>query len=281
MEYRRVKTIQEAISFLSEYEGKAKIIAGGTDLMVDIKNRSVKPECLVDIEGIPGLNYINYSMNKGFEIGALTPIKSLEVSPEIRSSHPIIQQAAKQLGSIAIRNVATIGGNLCNAAPSAETAPCLIGLSARVSAIGLHGERELELEKFFTGPGCTVLEPEEVLTTVRIPLHPSSMRGVYLKHSIREVDLSIVSIAVIVSFAADMQTCNDVRIVLGAVAPTPMRAKRAEDLLRGKPLHESLIEKCAQTASDESRPITDVRGSADYRREMVKVFTRRAIKQLL
>jgi carbon-monoxide dehydrogenase medium subunit len=178
---------------------------------------------------------------------------------------------------MAIRNVGTIGGNLCHASPSAETAPSLIGLGARVKVVGSHGERTVELEKFFTGPGQTVLQRGELMVEIQVPPMPSDTKGVYLKHSTRgTVNPAIVGVAVIV--AMDGERCKEIKLVLGAVAPTPIRAKKAEEMLRGEEINETLIEKAAQAASDESRPITDVRASADYRKEMVKVFTRYALK---
>jgi carbon-monoxide dehydrogenase medium subunit len=181
---------------------------------------------------------------------------------------------------MAIRNVATIGGNLCNAAPSADTAPALIGLSAKGKVVGPAGEKLVPLEEFFTGPGCIVCEPGELLVEVQVPVPPPGTKGVYLKHGRSAIDLATVGVAVIMTLEPGV-VCRDVKIVLGAVAPTPMRAKKAEEILRGKKVEPVLIEKSAQVAADEARPITDVRASAEYRKEMVKVYTRRAIAQLV
>ena len=278
--YLEPATVEEAVSLLSKYDGKARAIAGGTDLLVQIRNKAIKPEYVVDIGYISGLDYINYDEKQGLRIGALTTIRAIEKSGKLRQVYPVISQAAGLLGSVAIRNMATIGGNLCNAAPSADTAPALIGLSARARIIGPGGERLVSLEDFFTGPGETVLKAGEMLLEIQVPVPPPDTKGMYLKHGRSAVDLATVGVAVIMALESG-GVCRDVKIVLGAVAPTPMRAKKAEEVLRGKKVEPALIEEAARVASGEAQPITDVRASAEYRREMVKVFTRRAIGQIM
>jgi len=278
--YLEPATIKEAVSLLSKYDGKARAIAGGTDLLVQIRGKTIKPEYVVDIGYIPGLDYINYDEKQGLSIGALATIRAIEKSDKLCRIYPVISQAAGLLGSVAIRNVATIGGNLCNAAPSADTAPPLIGLSARARIIGPGGERLVSLEDFFTGPGETVLKAGELLLEIRVPVPLPGTKGVYLKHGRSAVDLATVGVAVVMALESG-GVCRDVKIVLGAVAPTPMRAKKAEGVLRGKKVEPALVEEAAQVASGEAQPITDVRASAEYRREMVKVFTRRAIGQIM
>lgn len=279
-DYLEPRTIEEAVSLLSRYGGEAKVIAGGTDLTNLIRTKTIRPKYVVDIEQIPGLDYMRYDDDGTLSIGALTSIRSLEISTELKKRHPVISQAAGQLGSVAIRNVATIGGNLCHASPAADMAPSLIGLQAEVKIAGPAGQRTVPLESFFIGPGQTVLERGEIVVEIQVPPVPAHTKGVYFKHAIRgSADLAILGVAVIA--ASDGVCCRNVRIVLGAVAPTPMRARNAEKLLEGKALDGALIENVARIASDGSRPITDVRGSADYRREMVKVFTRYAIESAL
>lgn len=278
-EYLEPASIEEAVSLLGRYDDEARVIAGGTDLLVQIKDKSVRPEYVVDIGYIAGLDYISYDEKQGLRIGALSTIRALEKSNKISQTYPVISQAAGLLGSVAIRNVATIGGNLCNAAPSADTAPALIGLSARANIVGTGGGRVVPLEEFFTGPSETVIKRGELLVEVQVPVPPPETKGVYLKLSRTAVDLATVGVAVIVTLG-NGGTCKDIKIVLGAVAPTPMRAKRAEEILRGKRVDEALIEEASRVASGEAQPITDVRASAEYRREMVKVLTRRALKQI-
>lgn len=279
-DYLEPRTIEEAVSLLSRYGGEAKVIAGGTDLTNLIRTKTIRPKYVVDIERIPGLDYMRYDDDGTLSIGALTSIRSLETSAELKKRHPVISQAAGQLGSVAIRNVATIGGNLCHASPAADTAPSLIGLRAKVKIAGPAGERAVPLEGFFIGPGQTVLKRGEIVVEIQVPPVPAHTKGVYLKHATRgSADLAILGVAVIATL--DGVRCRNVRIVLGAVAPTPMRARNAEKLLEGKALDDALIENVARIASDETRPITDVRSSADYRREMVKIFTRYAIEAAL
>ena len=274
-------SIKEATSLLSKYNGRARVIAGGTDLVPQIRNKICKPEYVIDVSCITELDYIKYDKQGGVSIGATTPIKTLEKSAELNQKHPVISEASSLLGSTAIRNVATVGGNLSNGSPSAETVPSLIALSAKAKIAGAKGERIVPLEEFFVGPSKTVLGKDELLVEIQVPPQLPGTRGVYLKHSIRgTIDLAIVGVAVAIIIGLD-KTCNDIKIVLGAVAPTPLRAKKAEEILRGKKIDDSSIEICSQAASDEARPISDVRASAEYRKEMVIVFTRRALKQAL
>lgn len=276
-EYLEPHTIKEAVALLSKYDSKAKVIAGGTDLINLIRTKTIRPEYVVDIGHLTALDYVKYDPQGTLSIGALTTIRALEMSAEIKKHHSVISQAAGQLGSMAIRNVGTIGGNLCHASPAADTAPCLIGLEAGVRIAGPAGERTVALEDFFSGPGRSVLQRGEMVVEIQVPSMPPHARGVYLKHSIRgSADLAIVGVAVIASLEGEC--CRNIKIVLGAVAPTPMRARRAEKVFEGKEIDDALIEDAAQTASDECRAITDVRASAEYRKEMVKVFTRWAIR---
>ncbi len=279
-EYLQPQTIEEATSLLTKYKGRSKVIAGGTDVVTQMRGNLIKPQYLVDITGINGLSYIDVDGGKGLKIGALTPIRDLEKSAELKRSYPIISQAAGQLGSGAIRNMGTIGGNLCNAAPSAETAPALLVLSAKAKITGSRGERVVPLEDFFLGPGNTTLEAGELLVEIQVPAPLPHTIGVYLKHAIRgTIDLAIVGVAVAVTTDPESKVCQDIKIALGAVAPIPVRARKAEEILMGKKIYDDLINKSAQAASDEASPISDVRASAEYRREMVKVFTRRAIRE--
>ncbi|MCK4791046.1 MAG: xanthine dehydrogenase family protein subunit M [Desulfobacteraceae bacterium] len=279
-EYLEPATIEEAVSLLTKYDGQAKVIAGGTDLVVQMREKAVKPDYVIDIVNIPGLDYINYDEKQGLSIGALTSIRSLEKSAELCQRYPVISQAASQLGSVAIRNTGTLGGNLCNASPSAETAPALIGLSAEARIVGPDGERVVPLEDFFTGPGTSVLKTAELLVEIQVPVLPPRAKGVYLKHTIRgTIDLAIVGIAIITTLEPETKICEDIKVVLGAVAPTPMRDKKTEELIRGKRIDDTLINESAESASTEAHPISDVRASAWYRTEMVKALTRQALRE--
>ncbi len=275
-EYLEPASIEEAVSLLGRYGEKASVIAGGTDLLCQIRNGAARPEYVVDLEHVllPGC----IESGQGLRIGALTTIRALETSTALQPQYNIIAQAAGQLGSTAIRNVATIGGNLCSAVPSAETAPALIWLGARARIIGPDGEREVSLADFFVRPRCCLLKTGEILKEIYVTAPPPHTVGVYIKHSVRgTIDLAIVGVAVVVTM--DAEICQEVSIALGAVAPTPMRAIAAERLLRGRPITPALLEKAAAAAAAESQPISDVRASADYRRQMVRVIARQALKK--
>ena len=277
-DYWEPRTVQEAIALLSRYGGTAKIIAGGTDLLNAIRSKLLAPEHVVDIGSIPGLDSLTYDDHGTLSIGALATLRAVETSPQVKKHHTVISQAAGQIGSVAIRNVGTIAGNLCHASPAADMAPSLLALGAKAKIVGPAGERTVTLDDFFAGPGRTVLGNGEMLVEICVPAMPPRAKAVYLKHAIRgAADLSIVGVAVMASL--ENGCCRNVRIALGAVAPTPMRARSTESVLEGKKLDDALIENAGRAASDECRPITDVRASADYRREMVGVLTRWAIKR--
>ncbi len=279
-EYRMPKTVKEALGLLSQKgRGKVKVFAGGTDLMPKLKSREVEAsEILVDLKGIPNLDYIQYNAKNGLRIGPLATLNAIETSSIIRDKFSLLAQAAHSMASPQVRNRGTIAGNICNAVPSADSAPALLTLGAKLKLVSLKGERAVNIEDFFTGPNETVLSPREILREIRIPPLPADSRGVYLKLSPRRsMDLAIVGVAVLV--VSQDGICKDIRVALGAVAPTPIRVKKAEDILRGQRFSDGLIEKLAEVASGEACPIDDHRASAEYRREMVAVLVKRAIKE--
>ncbi len=281
-DYLEPENIKEALALLSQYNGKSNIMAGGTDLMLQVRYKQIKPEVVIDITRIPGLDDITFDGQGGLRLGALTTIRALETSLELQKRYPIIPQAASQLGSVAIRNVATVGGNLCNALPSAETSQVLVALSAQVRIIGPGGERTLPLEDFFIGVGKTLLRPDELLLEIRVPQIAPHTSGIYIKHSPRgPIDLAIVNITVLITMEPDRKFCRDAKIVLGAVAPTPLRARKAENVLKGNRVDGALIDRAAQVASDEAHPRHgSIRGSFEYKKEMVRVLTGRAIREV-
>ncbi len=282
-EYLEPESVDDALSLLGRHKGKSKVIAGGTDLMVQMRNKAVRPEYVVDITRIPALDHVTFDADGGLNLGALTTVRTLETSGEIRERFPLIAQAASQLASVPIRNVATVGGNVCNALPSAETSQVLVALSAKARIVGPGGTRALPLEEVFTGVGKTVLQPDELLQEIVVPRTAPNSSGTYIKHSPRgPIDLAIVNITVLLTMDPDRKICKDARIVLGAVSPTPLRARNAESLLKGKKVDGALIDQAAQAASDESHPRHgSLRGSFEYKKEMVKVLTGRAIREVL
>ena len=279
-EYLSPNTIDEAAGLLTKYREKARLIAGGTDLIPKLKRRAITaPELLIDIKDIPGLDYIKYQKGNGLAIGALATMAEIEKSVVIKEKYSILFQAAESMASPQVRHRGTLAGNICNAVPSADTAPPLLVLEAKVKLIGKKGERIVKIADFFKGPGETVLRPEEILAEIQIPELPAGSRGKYIKLSPRRaMDLAVVGVAVLI--IPDRDRYSEVRIALGAVSPTPVRATAAENLLRGQKPDAGLIEQAADAAAINCRPISDHRASAEYRRDMVKVLTKRAITEL-
>jgi len=280
-EYVQPKTIDEALSLLAKPNGDARLLAGGTDLLPKMKRREITaPAYVIDLKAIPDLDYIDYDEEKGLSLGALTTIHAIETSPVIGQKFTILAQAAYTMAAPQVRNRATLAGNICNAVPSADSVPPLLVLEAKLKVMSQKGERILALENFFTGPNETVLTDRELLVEILIPPVPSNTRGIYLKLSPKSsMDLATVGVAALV--ISEDGLCKDMRIALGAVAPTPIRAKKAEGMLRGQRFSDELIERTAQIAAEESRPIDDHRASAQYRREMVQTLVSRAIKQAI
>jgi CO/xanthine dehydrogenase FAD-binding subunit len=280
-DYLAPKSIDQALSLLSQYKGRAKVIAGGTDLLPKLKRRQISaPEYIVDLKGIPNLDYVKYDEVGGLSVAALATIHAVETSPILRERCGVLSQAAESMASRQVRNRGTIGGNLCNAVPSADMAPALLTLEASLKLVSQKGERIVNVADFFTGPNDTVLAEEEVLLEIRVPNLPPQSRGTYLKLTPRRsMDLAIVGVAAVI--VAEDGICNDIRIALGAVAPTPIRARRAEDVIRGQKLSDEVIERAAQIAAGECHPISDHRASEEYRCHMVEVLTKRAIQQAM
>ncbi len=274
-EYLKPVTLEETYSLLEKGNNAVKVIAGGTDVLVKMKNRRLLPSRLISIKNIQGLDYIIQKDGKVF-IGALTSLEDVATSSLIKEKLPILAQAAGMVGSRAIRNQGTIGGNLCNAAPSAETAPALIVLGASVKLASPAGERVMPLEGFFTGPGKTVLKSNELLVEIQVPIPVKGSGGEYLKCSLRQLDIATVGVAAQVLLENGI--CTDIKIVLGAVAPTPIRATSAETVLRGKKPEKALYQEAADRAVNDSRPITDIRGTAEARRGNVRLLTAQAVE---
>jgi CO/xanthine dehydrogenase FAD-binding subunit len=279
-EYRKVSSLEEAFRLLQEYGEGAKILAGGTDLFIQMRDKAPQPKILIDLKGIPGMDQVFYDPTVGLRIGALASIHRLETSPLLKEKFGVIAQGAASLGSYQIRCRATLGGNIGNASPAADMVPGLISLGARVKIAGPGGERFLPLENFFAGPGKTNLLAGEILTEVQVSPLPGPTGFNYTKHSIRKaMDLAVVGVAVALSTNSPKDRCEEAKVALGAVGPVPMRATRAENCLKGQKVDEELIARAALQASEESQPITDIRASGEYRREMVRVITQRALRQ--
>ena len=276
-DYMRPSSFEEACRLLNQFNGQAKVLAGGTDLLVQFKQRKLDSRVLISLRNIPELSFIRLKSDQGLSIGAMTPLSAIETSKEILQKYPAVAEAATWIGSVQVRNRATLGGNLCNAAPSADMAPILIACGATTVLSNGQRERSILLEDFFTGPGETVLESGELMKEVYLPPPSSSSFGIYLKAYRSKMDIALVGVGILAVFKPGRETCQDLKLVLGAVAPTPIRAKGSERMMVDHTLDDELIMKVSQTASEEARPISDVRSTTDYRRTLVRVLTRRAL----
>jgi carbon-monoxide dehydrogenase medium subunit len=270
-------SIEEACSLLADYGSEAALLAGGTDLLVKMKQRKRVPAYVVNLKNISGLDYITYDENDGLRVGALATIQSLKNSVVVKRHCKILAQAAGVESSVQIRNIATIGGNIANASPAADAPLALVSLRSSVVIARSGGQREILIEDFFTGPGKTKLQPGEIIREIHVPALPPGSGGAYLKHAIRRTDIAIVSTAVVVTLAGDR--CADIKIALGSVAPTAFRAKRAEGLLKGKKITADLAEGAARVALEESRPIDDIRSYAEHRQKIIVMLTKQAVME--
>jgi carbon-monoxide dehydrogenase medium subunit len=278
MDYFEPKSIGDAVSVLAKHGAEVKVIAGGTDVMVDIKYKE-EPGGLVNIKKIPGLSKIQEN-GGSLRIGALTTIRDLETSVVLRAKLPVLWDAAHQFASLQVRNTATIGGNICRASPSGETLTPLLVLDAKARLAFADGEKVVPFTSFFQGPGKSSADANGLLTEIDVPYPAVGSKGVYLKHAVRgAMDIAMVGVAVLITPDATKSKLEDVRIGLGAVAPVPLRALKTEALLRGKALTGGLLKEAAAMAASESSPITDQRSSAEYRRWIVEALARRGLEQ--
>jgi carbon-monoxide dehydrogenase medium subunit len=297
-DYLKPKTLEEVLSLLNQHGKKAALIAGGTDVIVMMKQKTMSPDVLISLRAIPGLDQIQYDGT--LRIGAMVTHRALEKSDLIRKEFSALADAVDALGSIQIRNVATIGGNICTAAPSADTATPLLVLGAQVKIKSLKEEKTVSIEEFFMGPGETILKKGEIVTELVIPKPLPNTGSAYWKHQRRlALDLPILGVSALLTLdkgtvscsdmlcttspissilhtmEQDELTCKDVKIALGVAAPVPIRATKAENLLRGKKISDELLEEVAETAAKEAQPRDTIRGEAWYRRDMIRVLVKR------
>jgi carbon-monoxide dehydrogenase medium subunit len=270
------RTVEECLEILAGRAGDTRLVAGGTDLLPQLKNGLVKPARVVDLSGVAALRAVQQANGGGLRLGAAATARAIELDPAIRSAYPALAEGAALVGSVQIRNLATVGGNLCNAAPSADMAPPLLALDAEAVIAGPSGQRRVPLASFFTGVRQTVLGPDELLVALVVPAPARGSGGQYLRHTPRrELDIAVVGVASQLTLADGV--CATARIALAAVAPTPVRATAAEAVLTGQAPTPALIERAAELAAGAARPISDQRGSADFRRHLVRVLTRRTL----
>jgi carbon-monoxide dehydrogenase medium subunit len=273
--YLASKTLKEALTFLDKHQDECKVIAGGQSLLILMRQGLVAPEYLIDIKGISELSYINHDPEDGLRIGALTTHRAIEKSPLMKNGYAVLAEMENKLASIQTRNWGTIGGNLCHGDPTGDPSPVMIALKANVKMAGLNGERTMPVEDFTLDYFETALEPAELLTEIHVPVPLPHTGAAYTKHNIIGSDMATVGVAVSVTLKPGDGVCDDIRIVLGASAPTPMRAKQAEDILRGQKITDSLLKEAGEIASTEAEPLSDIYASEEYRRELIKTLVPR------
>jgi carbon-monoxide dehydrogenase medium subunit len=273
-------SVEECLRTLAERGPEARVVAGGTDLLVQLKNGMLRTGCVVDLSGVSQLRQFARANGSGLRIGAAVTARTLERDPGVKAAYPAIAESGALVGSVQVRNLATLGGNLCNAAPSADMAPPLLALDAEAVIAGPKGTRRVPFASFFLGVRRTVLQPGELLVEIAVPDPGPHSGGNYRRHTPRrELDIAVVGVASQLTLSKGV--CAKARIALAAVAPTPVRATAAERLLEGHPVTPELIERAAGAAVEAAHPISDQRGSADFRRHLVQVLTRRTLTTAL
>jgi carbon-monoxide dehydrogenase medium subunit len=280
-EYRTPKSLKEVHATLREFGGDAKLIAGGTALVIMMKQRLVRPSCLVSLGSVRGLNGIEVK-NGGIAIGGLATHRAVETSPLLRRRLPMLADTYHHVATLRVRNMATVGGGLAHADPNQDPPPSLIALGASVKAISASGTRVIPLDEFFKDYYETVLNPDEIITEVMVPKLPPNTGAAYIKFLPRTADdYATVSAAAVLTLDKARKNIADVRIALGSVGVTPIRARAAEDLLRGQPLKTEAFAEAGEKAKEAVDPVSDFRGSAAYKKDMAAVFVRRALEKAL
>jgi aerobic carbon-monoxide dehydrogenase medium subunit len=280
-EYRTPKSLKEVHATLKEFGSDAKLIAGGTSLVIMMRQRLVRPNCLVSLRSVRGLNSIEIH-DGGTRIGGLATHREVESSSLLRRRLPLLAETYHHVATIRIRNMATVGGGLAHADPNQDPPPTLIALGATVKATSADGSRVIPLDEFFTDYYETVLKPDEIVTEVFIPKMAPNSAGAYLKFLPRTADdYATVSAAAVLTLDKTGKTINDVRIALGSVGVTPISATAAEAVLRGQPVKAEAFAEAGEKAKEAVDPVSDFRGSAAYKKEMAGVFVRRALEKAL
>jgi carbon-monoxide dehydrogenase medium subunit len=277
--FRTPETLDEALTLLGEHGEDAKVMAGGTALIIMLKQRLVMPEVLISLHRVRGLDSVEEA-NGTLRLGGLLTHRAVELAPAVRSRVPMLADTFRQVATVRIRNVATVGGALAHADPNQDPPVALLALDAQVQLRSAHGQREVALEQFFTDYYETVLEPGELVTEVRVPLPKPNTGSVYLKFLPRTADdYATVGVAASVQVDPATGSCADCRIAMGCVGLTPLRARQAEDVVRGQTMSEALLREAGAAAQQVTDPLSDVRGSASYKRSMAAVYVLRALGQ--
>ena len=277
-EYINAQTVSEVVALLDEKGDQARILAGGTDLIVQAREGKRTLDWMIDIKSIPEVNILDYDSKNGLTLGAAVPCYQIYAVDAICDAYPGLIDATKIIGGTAIQGRAGVGGNLCNASPAADGIPPLIVLNATCIIAGLKGERETPVKDFCTGPGQTALEKGEMLISLKVPAPQKNSSSYYLRFIPRnEMDIAVVGTGASVILDDAKQRIVSAKIALGAVAPTPLFAEEASALLAGKEISDAVIDEAARAAQAIARPISDMRGTAEQRTHLVGVLTRRAL----
>ena len=275
VDYVRPQSVSEAVAFLAEGGERAKVLAGGTDILVQLRGGS-QANLLVGVEDVPELNELTYDPDAGLTLGAAVPCYKFYANPAVKREYAGLVDAAAQIGGIQIQGRASLGGNLCNASPSADAIPPMIALGATAEIRGPDGTRRVPVEEFCTGVRRTVLKPGELLVSLHFPAPDRNSAARYLRFTPRnEMDIAVAGSGV--SVTLDNGTFKSARVVLSAVAPTPLFVKEAGDSLVGQPVNEESVQRAAEIARDAATPITDMRGTVEFRKHLCEVLTRRAL----
>ena len=274
-DYHMPESLSEAFELMESLKGRARYIAGGTDVIVRAKQGAIEPDALISLRHIEALKGADW--NGGLRLGGMTLFRDMERDSKLKTSYGALSQAVRVLANPQVRNVATVGGNLANAAPSADCAPPLLVLGASCVVEGPGGERTVPLDRFFSGPGKTCMDETEVLKAIEIPGPEKGSASAFAKYGRVSQDIALVNAAAMV--VMDGAVCKACRLAAGAVAPVPMRLSRAEEAVTGREITPELLEEVKAIAQEEVRPITDVRSTAEYRRLMSGVLVKRALAQ--
>jgi carbon-monoxide dehydrogenase medium subunit len=277
----RASTRDEVTRLLNEHKGAARLLMGGTDLLVRMRDGAIHPRFVIDVKHLPGMRALSYDEVQGLEVGAAVTMNRLARHPDVRARYPLLAEGAGSVASYQLRNRATVGGNLCNASPCADTAPATLVLEGQVVLYGPDGERSMPAADFFLGPGQAAMLEAEFLVSLRYPPPPPGCRGRYLKLGRNaKGDLALVSVAVLGFPDQAASSGYRFRIALGSVAPVPLRVPAAEQTLATQEPGEETFVRAAEQALDAAAPIDDVRASAAYRKAMVRNLTLRALRQV-
>jgi|TARA_Y100000817_G_scaffold266409_1_gene222596 carbon-monoxide dehydrogenase medium subunit len=280
VDYERPTNLKAALEILQNNGETTKILAGGTDILTKLRIRREQPDLLLDSKEIPELNELSYNPDSGLTVGGAVPFYKLYAHADVIKYYQSIVDSTKIIGGIPIQGRATLGGNLCNAAPSADAIPTLIVLGATASIHSLNDSREVPISEFCTGPGSTILNTNEIVVSINIPSPKQNSGAHYMRFIPRnEMDIAVVGVGTSVELSDDGSKFKDAQVSLASVAPTPLHVTSITDYLSGKEINDENIEKAGELAKDATKPISDMRGTAEYRQHLCTVLTKRSLKQ--